>query len=194
MILSDKDLIRFGEDIIRPFSEELISSVENTDSVCLSNHPFKKVPSFGLSSYGYDLTAKASWKLDMVSDVPLDPLYASEGHFEHIESDKLVLPPNSFALTASEQYVKVPRDCLGIVLSKSTYARAGIVTLCTPLEPEWEGEITLEFANLSRRPVLLRSHYGIVQVVFMKASNPCAISYKDRAGKYQSQTGITLSK
>ena len=112
--------------------------------------------------------------------------------FVDVKSDVCIIPPNSFALTRSLEYFRIPRDILVICLGKSTYARCGIIINVTPLEPEWEGHVTLEISNTTPLPAKIYAMEGLAQFLFLKGNEPCEVSYKDRKGKYQGQRGITL--
>lgn len=153
------------------------------------------VISYGLSSFGYDLRAAPEWKWfsDWGGGI-IDP--KSPRSFDDAEStnaDSFVIPPNDFVLTRSVEYLRIPSDVMVIAVGKSTYARAGIFVGITPLEPGWEGHVTIELANTTQSPVRVHGNEGIVQLLFFKADRPDT-SYADRAGKYQGQTGITLPK
>ena len=110
------------------------------------------------------------------------------------DTDVCILPPNSFALACTVEYFRIPRDVLVVCLGKSTYARCGIIVNVTPLEPEWEGHVTLEFSNTTPLPAKIYANEGVCQFLFFRGESPCDVSYKDRAGKYMSQTGVTLPK
>jgi dCTP deaminase len=121
----------------------------------------------------------------------VDPKKFREDSFVSIQADKCVLPPNSFVLGRSLEHFRIPRDVLAVCIGKSTYARCGIIVNVTPLEPEWEGYITLEFSNTTSLPVVLYANEGVAQIIFYQADEACITSYKDRKGKYMGQTGIT---
>ena len=149
--------------------------------------------SYGLSSYGYDVRCSREFKIfTNVHSAVVDPKAFDHKSFVSIETDVCVIPPNSFALARTVEYFKIPRDVLTICLGKSTYARCGIIVNVTPLEPEWEGHVTLEFSNTTNLPAYIYANEGVAQMIFLKANNPCVTSYKDRKGKYQGQTGITI--
>ena len=114
--------------------------------------------------------------------------------FVDIQSDVCVIPPNSFALARTVEYFRIPRNVLTICLGKSTYARCGIIVNVTPLEPEWEGHVTLEFSNTTNLPAKIYAGEGVAQMLFFESDEECETSYKDRDGKYQGQTGVTLPK
>jgi len=153
------------------------------------------VISYGLSSYGYDARVSREFKIfTNVDSAVVDPKDFSAQSFVDRETDVCVIPPNSFALARTVEFFRIPRDTLVICLGKSTYARCGIIVNVTPLEPEWEGHVTLEFSNTTPLPAKIYANEGACQFIFLKADKPCEVSYRDRAGKYQSQTGVTLPR
>jgi len=153
------------------------------------------VISYGTSSYGYDVRCANEFKLfTNINATIVDPKQFDAKTFVDILSDECIIPPNSFALARTIEYFRIPRDILAIVSGKSTYARMGIVVNVTPLEPEWEGHITLEFSNTTPLPAKIYANEGVAQVLFLGADEVCETSYKDRQGKYQGQTGVTLPK
>jgi dCTP deaminase len=151
--------------------------------------------SYGVSSYGYDIRVGNRFKIftNVFSSV-VDPKNFDPRSFVDFEGEVATIPPNSFALASSVEYMKVPRDVLCVCVGKSTYARCGIITNVTPLEPGWEGHITLEISNTTTLPAKIYAGEGLVQVLFFQSDEPCDTSYADRAGKYQGQTGITIPK
>ncbi len=153
------------------------------------------VISYGLSSYGYDARVSPEFKLfTNVDSAIVDPKDFSEKSFVDREGDVCIIPPNSFALARTVEYFRIPRDVLVICLGKSTYARCGIIVNVTPLEPEWEGHVTLEFSNTTPLPAKIYANEGACQFIFLKGDPVCDVSYKDRAGKYQKQQGVTLPR
>ena len=153
------------------------------------------VISYGLSSYGYDARVSNEFKIfTNVDSAIVDPKNFSEAGFVSREVDVCVIPPNSFALARSVEYFRVPRDVLVICLGKSTYARCGLIVNVTPLEPEWEGHVTLEISNTTPLPAKVYANEGLCQFLFLKGDGACEISYADRAGKYMHQRGVTLPK
>lgn len=153
------------------------------------------VISFGTSSYGYDIRCADEFKIfTNINSAIVDPKQFDASSFVDVTSKVCIVPPNSFALARTVEYFRIPRDVLTICLGKSTYARCGIIVNVTPLEPEWEGHITLEISNTTTLPAKIYAFEGIAQVVFFGADGTCDVSYKDRAGKYQGQTGVTLPK
>jgi dCTP deaminase len=153
------------------------------------------VISYGISSYGYDLRIADEFKIfTNVNSTIVDPKRVDAGSMVDFKGDVALVPPNSFALGRSVEYFRIPRNVLCVCVGKSTYARCGIITNVTPFEPEWEGYVTLEISNTTPLPAKIYANEGIAQVLFFESDEPCQISYKDRAGKYQKQTGITLPK
>ena len=124
----------------------------------------------------------------------VDPKAFDESSFVEFEGDVCIIPPNSFALARTVEYFRIPRNILTICLGKSTYARCGIIVNVTPFEPEWEGYVTLEFSNTTPLPAKIYANEGVAQVIFFEANEECEVSYKDRSGKYQGQTGVTLPR
>jgi dCTP deaminase len=153
----------------------------------------KKVISYGLSSYGYDLRVSDEFKIfTNVYNSIIDPKNFNENSFVEMKSDVCVVPPNSFALARSVEYFRIPRNVLTICVGKSTYARCGIIVNVTPFEPEWEGHVTLEISNTTPLPAMIYAHEGLAQVLFFESDETCLTSYADRNGKYMKQRGITL--
>jgi dCTP deaminase len=153
------------------------------------------VISYGLSSYGYDARVAPEFKIfTNVDSAVVDPKQFSSQSFVDRKADTCVIPPNSFALGRTIEYFRVPRDVLVICLGKSTYARCGIIVNVTPLEPEWEGHVTLEFSNTTPLPARIYANEGACQFLFLKGEGPPEVSYADRGGKYMRQTGVTLPK
>ncbi|MEO5357760.1 MAG: dCTP deaminase [Nitrospirae bacterium YQR-1] len=181
MIKNDRWIKEMAKNgMITPYSDEQVS---------------KGVISFGVSSYGYDMRIAREFKIfTNINSTVVDPKSFDTKSFVDFEGDICVVPPNSFALGSSVEYMKIPRDVLVICLGKSTYARCGIVVNVTPLEPEWEGHVTIEISNTTPLPAKIYANEGIAQLLFLGAAEPCEISYKDKTGKYQSQKGITLPK
>ena len=153
------------------------------------------VISYGLSSYGYDARVSDEFKIfTNVDSAVVDPKNFAANSFEDRQTDVCVIPPNSFALARTVEYFRIPRDVLVICLGKSTYARCGIIVNVTPLEPEWEGHVTLEFSNTTPLPAKIYANEGACQFLFLKGEEPCETSYADRAGKYMGQRGVTLPR
>ena len=155
----------------------------------------QRLVSYGTSSYGYDVRCADEFKIfTNVHSAVVDPKNFDEASFVDIKSNMCIIPPNSFALARTVEYFRIPRSVLTICLGKSTYARCGIIVNVTPLEPEWEGHVTLEFSNTTPLPAKIYANEGIAQVLFFQSDEPCEMSYKDKKGKYQAQTGVTLPK
>ncbi|MBU6460235.1 MAG: dCTP deaminase [Proteobacteria bacterium] len=152
-----------------------------------------KIISYGTSSYGYDIRCADEFKLfTNINTTIVDPKDFDPNNFIDISGKGYcIIPPNSFALARTIEYFRIPRNILTICLGKSTYARCGIIVNVTPFEPEWEGYVTLEFSNTTPLPAKIYAHEGIAQVLFFESDEVCDISYKDRGGKYQGQTGVT---
>lgn len=151
--------------------------------------------SYGLSSYGYDARVAPEFKIfTNVDSAVVDPKNFSPKSFVDRNDDECVIPPNSFALARTVEYFRVPKDVLVICLGKSTYARCGIIVNVTPLEPGWEGHVTLEFSNTTPLPARIYANEGACQFLFLQGNEPCETAYSDRAGKYQGQRGVTLPK
>jgi dCTP deaminase len=155
----------------------------------------KSVISYGISSYGYDARVSDEFKIfTNVDNAIIDPKNFSQHGFVDRKTDCCVIPPNSFALARTVEYFKIPRDVFVLCVGKSTYARCGIIVNVTPLEPEWEGHVTLEFSNTTQLPAKIYANEGACQFLFFKIPEICDISYRDRGGKYMGQTGVTLPK
>ncbi len=153
------------------------------------------VISYGLSSMGYDIRVTDEYKVfTNVHQAVVDPKEFNPNSFVDLKAAVCVIPPNSFALARSVEYFRLPRSIMGICLGKSSYARCGIVVNITPLEPEWEGHLTIEISNTTPLPARIYSNEGIAQVLFFEAGSLPEVSYADRKGKYQAQQGITLPR
>jgi dCTP deaminase len=153
------------------------------------------VISYGVSSYGYDVRVGDEFKVfTNVFNTVVDPKNFDPKSFVDIKADICIIPPNSFALASTIEYFRIPRDVLTVCLGKSTYARCGIIVNVTPFEPEWEGHVTIEISNTTPLPAKIYANEGIAQVVFFQSDEVCAVSYKDKKGKYQAQRGVTLPK
>ena len=172
--------------MISPFVESQIKLDKEAD---------RKLISFGLSSYGYDVRCSRKFKIfTNINSATVDPKNFDPDSFVDFEGDECIIPPNSFALASTIEFFKIPRNVLTICLGKSTYARCGIIVNVTPLEPEWEGHVTLEFSNTTSLPAKIYAEEGVAQMLFFQSDEDCEISYKDRGGKYQGQEGVTLPK
>ena len=151
--------------------------------------------SYGVSSYGYDIRIADEFKIYTGSnDNVIDPKKFDQATFEDFKGKICLIPPHGFILAKTVEYFRIPKDILTICVGKSTYARCGIIVNVTPFEPEWEGFATLAISNITNSPAKIYANEGIAQVIFFKAEKECRISYKDKKGKYQGQSGITISK
>ncbi|BBP05465.1 dCTP deaminase [Sulfuriferula plumbiphila] len=185
-IKSDKWIRRMAEQhgMIAPFEPGQVREMNG-----------QKIVSYGTSSYGYDIRCSNEFKLfTNINSTIVDPKHFDSNSFVDVVSDSCIIPPNSFALARTVEYFRIPRNVLTICLGKSTYARCGIIVNVTPFEPEWEGYVTLEFSNTTPLPARVYANEGVAQVVFFEADEECETSYRDRGGKYQGQTGVTLPK
>jgi dCTP deaminase len=181
-IKSDRWIRRMAveHDMINPFNDRQVRD---------------GVISYGLSSYGYDLRVADEFKIfTNVNSAIVDPKNFDQRSFIDVKGPSVLIPPNSFALARSVEYFKIPRDVLTICVGKSTYARCGIIVNVTPFEPEWEGFVTLEISNSTPLPAKIYSNEGLCQILFFQGDEPPDVSYKDKAGKYQRQSGIVLPK
>lgn len=184
-IKSDKWIRKMAaeQQMIEPFAEKQVR--QGSDG--------GRIISYGTSSYGYDIRCSNEFKIfTNINSAVIDPKEFTPQSFVDIQSDVCIIPPNSFALARSVEYFKIPRNVLVICLGKSTYARCGIIVNVTPLEPEWEGHITLEFSNTTPLPAKIHANEGVAQLLFLESDEVCETSYKDRGGKYQGQRGVTL--
>jgi dCTP deaminase len=155
----------------------------------------ERIISFGTSSYGYDVRCSNEFKIfTNINSAIVDPKNFDESSFVDVTSDVCIIPPNSFALARTVETFKIPRNVLTICLGKSTYARCGIIVNVTPLEPEWEGQVTLEFSNTTTLPAKIYANEGVAQMLFFESDEVCETSYADRGGKYQGQQGVTLPR
>ena len=155
----------------------------------------KKNISFGLSSYGYDARVSNDFKIfTNVNSTTVDPKNFKKEGFVSKKAKVCIIPPNSFALASTVEHFKIPKDVLVICLGKSTYARCGIIVNVTPLEPGWEGHVTLEFSNTTPLPAKVYANEGVAQFIFLKGNETPEVTYSDRNGKYMNQTGVTLPK
>jgi dCTP deaminase len=181
-IKSDRWITRMAREhrMIEPFSDRQVR---------------QGVVSYGVSSYGYDVRIADDFKIfTNINSTVIDPKDFDSRSFVDIRGDVCVIPPNSFALARTVEYFRIPRNVLVVTLGKSTYARCGIIVNVTPLEPEWEGIVTLEVSNTTPLPAKIYANEGIAQMLFFESDEPCEVSYADKKGKYQSQQGLTLPK
>ena len=186
-IKSDKWITEMSktQSMIEPFSENQVRLDKDGE----------KLISYGVSSYGYDVRCSNEFKVfTNIHSAIVDPKSFDEKSFVDIESDICVIPPNSFALARTVEYFKIPRNVLTVCLGKSTYARCGIIVNVTPLEPEWEGHVTLEFSNTTPLPAKIYANEGVAQFVFLKGNEKPNVTYAKRKGKYMKQKGVTLPK
>ena len=191
-VKSDKWIIESAElrDMIRPFAREQVKQVT------LPQGTLRRLVSFGVSSYGYDMRLGNMFRvLKTDTQLEIDPKNIKPGLFQTVRADDyFILPPHGLVLAQTMEYFKIPRDILTICFGKSTYARCGVFVNVTPFEPEWEGFPTIAISNLTPLPVKLYSGEGIAQLIFLEASEVCTVSYRDKDGKYQGQTEITAAK
>ena len=153
------------------------------------------VISYGVSSYGYDVRIADEFKIfTNINSTVIDPKKFDPRSFVDVKGDVCIIPPNSFALARTVEYFRIPRNVLTVCVGKSTYARCGLIVNVTPFEPEWEGFVTLEISNTTPLPARVYANEGIAQVLFFQSDEPCAVSYKDKKGKYQGQRGVTLPR
>ena len=186
-IKSDRWIRRMAQEhgMIEPFEAGQVK--HDTDG--------ERIVSYGTSSYGYDVRCSREFKIfTNINSTIVDPKRFDPGSFVDVDSDVCIIPPNSFALARTVEFFRIPRDTLVICLGKSTYARCGIIVNVTPLEPEWEGHVTLEFSNTTPLPARIYANEGVAQMLFFQSDEVCETSYKDRGGKYQGQTGVTLPR
>ena len=186
-IKADKWIRRMAENegMIEPFEPGQVRTNSNND----------RLISYGTSSYGYDVRCSPEFKIfTNINHAIVDPKDFDDNSFVDLASDICIIPPNSFALARTVEYFRIPRNVLTVCLGKSTYARCGIIVNVTPLEPEWEGHVTLEFSNTTPLPAKIYANEGVAQMLFFESDEVCETSYGDRAGKYQGQRGVTLPK
>ena len=184
-IKSDKWIRRMAREhrMIEPFEPNQVK--RNGDGAIVS---------YGTSSYGYFRCSDEFKIFTNINSTIVDPKQFDAKSFVDFKGEVCIIPPNSFALARTVEYFRVPRDVLVLCLGKSTYARCGIIVNVTPLEPEWEGHVTLEFSNTTPLPAKIYANEGVAQVIFIEGDEICETSYKDRGGKYQGQKGVTLPK
>ena len=180
-VLSDKWIKKMAlNGMISPFEEKQVS---------------KGKISYGLSSFGYDARVSNEFKIFTdVDSAMVDPKNFNSNSFVSRKGNECIIPPNSFALASTVEYFKIPKDILVICLGKSTYARCGIIVNVTPLEPGWEGHVTLEFSNTTPLPAKIYANEGVAQFVFIKGNEKPKVTYAKRKGKYMKQKGVTLPK
>ncbi len=186
-IMSDKwiEKMSIEQDMIYPFTKNQVRQDDNAN----------KIISYGNSSYGYDARVSDEFKIfTNIDSATVDPKNFCDTSFVSRKTDNCIIPPNSFALARTMEYFKIPDDVLVICVGKSTYARCGIIVNVTPLEPGWEGHVTLEFSNTTPLPAKIYAFEGVCQFLFFKGNEPCKTSYAKRNGKYMGQKGVTLPK
>ncbi len=182
MLLCDRTIAKLAKEqrMIEPFVENLSQ---------------KSVISYGVSSYGYDARVADEFKIfTNIDNAMIDPKNFSDKSFVERKGDFCIIPPNSFALARTVEYFRIPKNVLVLCVGKSTYARCGIIVNVTPLEPEWEGYVTLEFSNTTQLPAKIYANEGACQFLFFETDEMCETSYKDRHGKYMNQLGVTLPR
>jgi dCTP deaminase len=186
-ILSDKTIatLALDQQMISPFVPNQVRF----------NQDNQKIISFGNSSYGYDARVASEFKIfTNIDSAIVDPKNFAENSFVERDTDVCIIPPNSFALGRTIEYFKIPDDILVICVGKSTYARCGIIVNVTPLEPGWEGYVTLEFSNTTPLPAKIYANEGVCQFLFFRGDKKCQTSYSQRNGKYMKQSGVALPK
>ena len=173
-----------AQGMIEPFESQQVKEVAG-----------RRVVSYGTSSYGYDIRCSDEFKIfTNINSTIVDPKAFDAKSFVDFKGAVCIIPPNSFALARTVEFFRIPRDVLTICLGKSTYARCGIIVNVTPLEPEWQGHVTLEFSNTTPLPAKIYAGEGCAQVIFLQSDEVCETSYRDRGGKYQGQQGVTLPR
>jgi len=185
-IKSDRWIRRMAEShrMIEPFEPGQVRTAEG-----------RRIVSYGTSSYGYDVRCAAEFKIfTNINSTIVDPKDFDPDSFVDFDGPVAIIPPNSFALARTVEYFRIPRNVLTVCLGKSTYARCGIIVNVTPLEPEWEGHVTLEFSNTTPLPARIYANEGVAQMLFFESDEICDVSYRDRGGKYMGQKGVTLPK
>jgi len=185
-IKSDHWIRRMAKEhrMIEPFAAEQVRHADG-----------ERIVSYGTSSYGYDVRCASEFKIfTNINSTIVDPKKFDAKSFVDFSGEVCIIPPNSFALARTVEYFRIPRNALVVCLGKSTYARCGIIVNVTPLEPEWEGHVTLEFSNTTPLPAKIYANEGVAQMLFFESDEVCSTSYRDRGGKYMGQTGVTLPK
>jgi dCTP deaminase len=184
-IKSDQWIRRMAaQGMIEPFAAEQVREAGG-----------RKIVSFGTSSYGYDVRCAREFKIfTNINSTIVDPKHFDPKNFVDFSGEVCIIPPNSFALARTVEYFRIPRNVMVVCVGKSTYARCGIIVNVTPLEPEWEGHVTLEFSNTTPLPARIYADEGVAQMLFFESDEACGTSYRDRGGKYQGQRGVTLPR
>lgn len=209
---SDDPLVTGFKPMIEPFEYGQVrkmgqAGLQELDDLCddmgdleaavfqAQNPNIDKVISYGTSSYGYDVRCADEFKIfTNINNQMVDPKNFNDKVFVDHKGPFCIIPPNSFALARTVEYMRIPRNVLTICLGKSTYARCGIIVNVTPLEPEWEGHVTLEFSNTTTLPAKIYANEGVAQFLFFESDEECDVSYKDRGGKYQGQLGVNVPR
>ncbi len=185
-IKSDRWIRRMAEEqgMIEPFAAAQVRGDEDS-----------RIVSYGVSSYGYDVRCAREFKIfTNINTTIVDPKRFDAKSFVDFEGDCCIIPPNSFALARTVEYFRIPENVLVLCVGKSTYARCGVIVNVTPLEPGWEGHVTLEFSNTTPLPAKIYANEGVAQMLFLESDEVCEVSYRDRAGKYMGQQGVTLPR
>ena len=184
-IKADKWIRRMAaRGMIEPFESGQVREVDG-----------RRIVSYGTSSYGYDVRCAPEFKIfTNINSTIVDPKNFDTKNFVDFEGETCIIPPNSFALARTVEHFRIPRNVMVICLGKSSLARCGIIVNVTPLEPEWEGHVTLEFSNTTPLPAKIYANEGVAQFLFFESDEVCETSYKDRGGKYQGQKGVTLPR
>jgi dCTP deaminase len=173
-----------AQGMIEPFESGQVREVDG-----------RRIVSYGTSSYGYDVRCATEFKIfTNINSTIVDPKNFDPKNFVDFEGETCIIPPNSFALARTVEHFRIPRNVMVICLGKSSLARCGIIVNVTPLEPEWEGHVTLEFSNTTPLPAKIYANEGVAQMLFFESDEVCETSYKDRGGKYQGQKGVTLPR
>lgn len=182
--------------MITPFEPALVRKrIEVKSNSVVTETSVIPVISYGLSSFGYDIRTSRHFEIfTNINSAIVDPKNFDPKCLVAVEADYILIPPNSFALARTVETFNIPRNVLAICLGKSTYARCGIIVNVTPLEPEWEGQLVLEFSNTTNLPAKIYANEGVAQLLFLMSDEDCEVSYADRKGKYQNQTGVTRAK
>lgn len=195
-ILCDSEIrdLCINQNMIQDWAEQTKEEVDESTRFTLQKQT-KKVISYGITSYGYDARIADDFRIfTNAMNTTVDPKNFNNNAFVNYRGNECIIPPNSFVLARTLEYFRIPRDIMTLCVGKSTYARCGLIINVTPLEPEWNGFVTMEISNASPCPAKIYAHEGICQFVFFRAQKVCQVSYGDRKGKYQDQQGITTAK
>lgn len=181
------------QPMIEPFERESIRT--RTMNAGTTDEYEQRILSYGLGSFGYDVRLEEEFRIfTNINSGIIDPHDFKDEHYHVVKGPYCIIPPNSFALSLTKEYIRVPRDVLVICLGKSTLARCGAIVNVTPLEPEWEGKVVIEISNTTTLPMKIYANEGIAQFLFLKGDRPCRVSYADRGGKYQGQRELVVAK